>query len=156
MINRNCNAAVPQPGERTPADEALLDSAHALLARLRGELAGQAFHRALDALWQVIGDANRYVDEQAPWTLRRTDPARMGTVLHVLAETIRHLAILAQPVMPQSCARLLDQLAVPADARSFSFLGEAHALVPGTPLPKPEGVFPRYQEEREGAVTGAN
>ena len=46
----------------------------------------------------ALGAANRYVDEQAPWALKKTDPARMATVLYVLAETIRHLAILAQPV----------------------------------------------------------
>jgi methionyl-tRNA synthetase len=63
----------------------------------------------------------------------------------VLAETIRHLAILVQPVVPAAAAKLLDQLSVAADARRFSAL--ATALVPGTKLPKPEGVFPRYVEE---------
>jgi methionyl-tRNA synthetase len=71
----------------------------------------------------------------------------MGTVLYVVAETVRHLAILLQPFMPDSCGRMLDQLAVPARERSFHNLGEAGALVPGTALPKPEGVFPRYVEE---------
>jgi methionyl-tRNA synthetase len=68
----------------------------------------------------------------------------MATVLYVLAETIRRLAILAQPVMPLSMAKLLDQLGVPPEKRDFAAL-EA-ALVPGTALPKPEGVFPRYVE----------
>jgi methionyl-tRNA synthetase len=71
----------------------------------------------------------------------------MATVLYVLAETVRHLAILAQPIMPHATAKMLDQLAVPADARTFAALGEKGALKPGTPLPKPEGVFPRYVEE---------
>jgi methionyl-tRNA synthetase len=71
----------------------------------------------------------------------------MATVLYVLAEVVRHLAILAQPVAPASAARLLDQLAVPAEARSFAALGEGGALAPGTSLPKPEGVFPRFVEE---------
>jgi methionyl-tRNA synthetase len=89
----------------------------------------------------VIGDANRYVDEQAPWALRKTDPARMGTVLYVLAETIRHLAILAQPVMPTAAGKLLDQLAVPEGARDFASLDSS--LKVGMQLPKPEGIFPR-------------
>ena len=147
MINKNCAAAVPQPGAYAAADQTLLGSAHALLPKLRAEFSQQAFHRGLDAIWQVIGDANRYVDEQAPWALRKNDPPRMATVLYVLAETVRHLAILAQPVVPASAARLLDQLAVPADARSFAALGEGGALVPGTALPKPAGVFPRFVEE---------
>ena len=111
-----------------------------------------AFHKALDALWQVIGAANRYVDEQKPWSLKRSDPARMNTVLYVLAEVIRHLATLAQPFMPDSCARLLDFLAVPGDRRTFASLGSATVLTPGASLPAPEGIFPRYVEAGEGAA----
>ena len=144
FINKNGGAAVPQPAALAPADEALLKAARDLLPALRKDFAEQAFHRALEALWQVIGDANRYVDEQAPWALRKTDPARMNTVLYVLAEVIRHLAILAQPVVPAATAKLLDQLAVPENKRDFVSLGEA--LRPGTALAKPEGVFPRFVE----------
>jgi methionyl-tRNA synthetase len=147
MINKNCAEQVPQPAAFTDADKKLLGSAHALLAKVRPLMAEQAFHRALETIWQVVGDGNRYVDEQAPWALKKTDPARMATVLYVLAETVRHLAILVQPVMPDSMAKMLDQLAVPADARTFAALGEGGALKAGTALPKPEGVFPRYVEE---------
>ncbi|MGO8919880.1 MAG: methionine--tRNA ligase [Stellaceae bacterium] len=145
MINRNCQARVPAPETLAAADEALLAAARGLQARLRADFAEQAFHRALETLWQVVAEANRYVDEQAPWALRKTDLARMGTVLYVLAEVIRHLALLVQPVVPQAAAKLLDQLAVPADQRDFAAL--ARPLVPGTELPKPEGIFPRYVEE---------
>jgi len=145
MINRNCEAQVPQPGPFSAADEGLLTAARGLLDRLRTEFAEQSFHRALETLWQVVGEANRYVDEQAPWALRKSDPARMGTVLYVLAEVLRHLAILVQPVVPQAAAKLLDQLAVPADRRAFAAL--AQPIAPGTQLPKPEGIFPRYVDE---------
>ena len=144
MINRNCEARLPQPGPLLAADETLLSAARGLLARLRGEFAEQAFHRALEVVWQLVGDANRYVDEQAPWALRKTDPARMGTVLYVLAETLRHLALLAQPVVPEAAAKLLDQLAVPPDRRGFAALSAP--IAPGTALPKPEGIFPRFVE----------
>ncbi|HEV8389995.1 MAG TPA: methionine--tRNA ligase [Dongiaceae bacterium] len=147
MINKNCDAKVPQPGAFTDADKTLLGSAHGLLAKVRPLFAEQAFHRALEAIWQVVGDGNRYVDEQAPWGLKKTDPARMATVLYALAETVRHLAILVQPIMPDSMAKMLDQLAVPANARTFAALGEGRALKAGVALPKPEGVFPRYVEE---------
>ncbi len=69
----------------------------------------------------------------------------MATVLYVVAETLRHLAILAQPVMPGAAGRMLGQLAVAEDARTFACLSPDHALTPGTPLPKPEGVFPRFE-----------
>jgi methionyl-tRNA synthetase len=97
----------------------------------------------LEAIWRVVGEANRYVDEQAPWALSRSDPVRMRTVLYTLAETLRHLAILVQPFVPGATRKLLDQLAVPDAARDFAALAAA-PLAPGTRLPKPEGVFPRF------------
>ncbi|MBL8700195.1 MAG: methionine--tRNA ligase [Alphaproteobacteria bacterium] len=146
FIQKNGGAVVPQPGAFTPEDRRLLDATTALMPVLRHELGQmQAFNRALEAIFAVVADANRYVDVQAPWTLRKTDPARMATVLYVLADTIRRVAILLQPFMPQSMAKLLDQLAVPpGPGRDFARLEQA--LVPGTALPPPAGVFPRYQE----------
>ncbi len=151
MVNKNCGAKVPTPGAFNETDNALLGKARALLAQTRAEFDQQAFHKALDLLWAVSGEANRYIDEQAPWALKKTDPARMETVLYVLAETLRHLAILIQPFMPGSMAAMLDQLAIPASERSFAALTPEHALKPGTPLPAPQGVFPRFVAETETA-----
>ena len=145
MINKNCDGCVPEPGEFTAADKKLLAAADGLLGEERALFAEQSFHKALIAMWAVIGDANRYIDEMAPWVLRKSEPKRMATVLYVVAETLRHLAILAQPVMPGAAARMLGQLAVAEDARTFAYLSPDHALIPGTPLPKPEGVFPRFE-----------
>jgi len=145
MIASNCNAAVPPPGALTPDDEVMLASADGLYSKVSAELEQHAFHRVLDALWQFAGAADRYVNEQKPWSLKKTDPDRMNTVLYVLAEAIRHLAILTQPFMPQSCSRLLDFLGVPAGDRDFAAL-QSPKLSPGTKLPSPEGIFPRYVE----------
>jgi len=147
MINKNCNAVVPTPSAFTEADKVLLGKAYGLLAEVRREMDVQAFHKGLDAIWSVISDGNRYVDEQAPWGLKKTDPQRMETVLYVLAETLRCVALLVQPFMPDSMSQLLDQLGVPADQRDFAALNEAGALKAGTPLPVPCGVFPRFVEE---------
>lgn len=144
MIAKNCVGRIPQPGAFTAADTALLDAAKALLPRLRTAYREQAFHRALEATWEVVGAANRYVDEQAPWALRKTDPARMATVLYVTAETVRNLAILTQSVMPGTLGRMLDQLGVLPDQRTFAALDTP--LVEGTALPTPQGVFPRHVE----------
>ncbi|PIW28608.1 MAG: methionine--tRNA ligase [Rhodospirillales bacterium CG15_BIG_FIL_POST_REV_8_21_14_020_66_15] len=153
MIAKNCGGQVPHPGAFTEDDKALLDPAAALLDQVRGALDRQAFHEALEAVWAVIRAANAYVDHQAPWKLRKEDPDRMATVLYVLGETIRRLAILTQAFMPDTSARLLDQLAVDADARALDQLAPGVALAPGTALPKPEGVFPRYQDdETQGAA----
>jgi methionyl-tRNA synthetase len=150
MIAKNCDGKLPDPGAPTEADRALLEAAGGLLDRLRGEYRVQAFNKALEATWEVIGAANRYIDEQAPWILRKTDPARMGAVLYTVAETVRRLAILSQPVMPGSMDRMLDQLGVSEDARDFAAL--SIPLTPGSQLPKPQGVFPRYVEPEEAAT----
>ena len=152
MVHRNCEGAIPAPGVETEADGALLASARGLIDGVRANMDVQAFHKALELVWRVIGDANRYVDEQAPWTLRKSDPARMATVLYTLAETVRYVAVVLQPFMPDSAAAILDQLGVAPDARDFTCLGPDHALRPGTPIPRPVGVFPRYVEAEEGAA----
>jgi methionyl-tRNA synthetase len=144
MINRNCDATMPEPGTFTVEDEQLLDDARGLLDRVRPHIADQAFHLALETIWRVVAAANRYVDEQAPWALRRNDPARMRTVLYTLAEVLRHLGILTQPFVPQAASSLLDQLAVPAEARRFADLAER--LPAGRALAAPHGIFPRYVE----------
>ncbi len=150
MINKNNDAQVPAPGQFSAEDTELLAAAAGLLPKLREAIDRQMFHEGLEAVWQVVRAANGYVDRQAPWALKKTDPARMRTVLYVLADTVRQLALLLQPVMPGSTARLLDQLAVPSDRRSFAAFDQR--LAAGTPLPKPEGVFPRFVETEAGGA----
>jgi methionyl-tRNA synthetase len=67
-------------------------------------------------------------------------------VLYVTAEVVRQIAILAQPAMPVSTAKMLDSLGIPESSRNFAALGEAGRIKPGTALPVPVGVFPRYVE----------
>ena len=151
MINKNCGGEVPAPGGFADEDRALLAEAYDLLDAMRPAMAEQAIHAALAKLFHLVAEANRYVDAQAPWALRKSDPDRMRTVLYVLAEVIRHVAILMQPVTPESAAKMLDQLAVASEARDFAHLGADHALVPATGLPKPQGVFPRYVADEDAA-----
>ncbi len=147
MIAKNCDGAVPQCGDFNPDDEKMLNFAMDLISGVRTDMDRQAFNQVLEDIWLAIRMANGYVDAQAPWKLKKEDPERMATVLYVLAEVIRHIALLLQPFMPDSMARMLDQLAVSPEHRSFAFLGAAHRLSPGTALPAPQGVFPRYLEE---------
>jgi methionyl-tRNA synthetase len=146
QINRNCAAKVPEPGALADDDKALLDMADGLLDEARDQMDRQAIHAYLEALWRVVAAANNYVARQEPWALKKSDPARMATVLYVCAEAIRQVAALIQPVMPQAAARILDQLGVSETKRSFASLGREGRLVAGTDLPKPEGVFPRIAE----------
>ena len=92
-----------------------------------------------------MADANRYFAGQEPWALKKTDPARMETVLYVTAEVLRIIGIMSQPYIPASAATLLQLLGIENHARSFADLGKR--LVSGTPLPAPAPIFPRYVEE---------
>ncbi|MCC9179188.1 methionine--tRNA ligase [Arthrobacter sp. zg-Y750] len=148
MVAKNCGGAVPQPGAFTPEDTALLEAAGNLLQISREAYDVQDFHGALEATWKVLGDTNAYFAEQAPWVLRKTDVDRMNTVLYVTLEVLRIVAILIQPVMPGSAAKLLTVLGQDDDAaRQFSAIGTP--LVPGTELPAPTPIFPKYEETAE-------
>jgi methionyl-tRNA synthetase len=144
QVQKNCAAAVPALGALTAEDEALLAQARALPAAVRAAVEKCELHQALALVWAVSDAANLYIDQQAPWTLKKTDQVRMSTVLGVLVEAIRILGIMIQPVMPDSAARMLDQLAIPADARDFAAIARG-PIAAGTPLPAPQGVFPRIE-----------
>ena len=144
MIGKQLGGVLPEPGEFSDSDKAILAQADAMLALAREAMKTQQIHQALNAIWAVVAEANRYFAGEAPWALAKTDPARQKTVLYVTAEVIRLIGILAQPFMPTSAAKLLDLLALPADARNFASLGTR--LQAGTQLPPPAPVFPRYVE----------
>jgi methionyl-tRNA synthetase len=147
MIAKNCGSKVPTPGELKPQDKAILGQAGEALTAARKAMGEQAIHQALAAIFSVVSEANRYFAGEEPWALRKTDPARMETVLWTTIETIRRVSTLCQPFIPGSAAKLLDLLAVPADGRDFAHLDDTHALVAGAALPPPEPVFPRYVEK---------
>ncbi|CAM9348630.1 unnamed protein product [Chrysoparadoxa australica] len=120
MAFKNCEACIPEPGSLTPADSELLAAARACVNTCRPLVAkSQQLHKYCDAVLHVVGLANKYVDDMAPWGLKVKDPQRMATVLWCLLETIRHIAILYQPLVPGSATRMLDQLEVSSSSNSF-------------------------------------
>ena len=150
MIHRNCHGALPSahliPQGSTHAH--ILAAADGLYAECRAAMDRQGIKQYLDAVWEVVADANRYFASEEPWAKAKTDPTglSMERILAVTAEVLRQVAILAQPVVPVSAGKLLDQLGVGNDCRTFACLGEAGRLQPGTAIPPPTGVFPRYVE----------
>jgi methionyl-tRNA synthetase len=145
LIARNCGGVLPPRGPASDDDAETLGRAAALPGLLRPLMERQALHEALEEIWKVVRAANAYIDRQAPWALKKTDPARMATVLRVLADVIRAVATLLSPFMPESMGRMLDQVGVPHGARTIAALDTP--LADGTTLPAPQGVFPRYVEE---------
>jgi methionyl-tRNA synthetase len=147
MVAKNLDGVVPTPGEFTAEDTELLTIADGLLERVRVEFDSQAIHLALEAIWLMLGAANRYFSAQQPWVLRKSeseaDQVRFATVLYTTCEAVRIAALLIQPVMPDSAGKLLDLLGQSQEQRSFAAIGAR--LEPHTALPAPTGVFPRYQ-----------
>ncbi len=151
MIAKGFEGRVPEPEAFTEADEALLAKADDLYAACRAAMDRQAIKSWLDAVWDVVAEGDRYFANEKPFDKSLT-PERKGTILYLTAEVVRQLAILVQASMPSSAARLLDLLGQPEGvARQFSALGEAGRLKPGTELPTPQGVFPRYVDPEAAA-----
>ena len=144
------------PGELTDADETILAAADGVLPRVEEAIDAFAIHRALESVWALIADTNRYFAGEEPWAHKKTNPERMGTILYVTAEVTRQIAILVQPVMPESGAKLLDLLGVAEDARDFAHLGPKGRLKPGAVLPAPSAVFPRHVEADNEAAACVN
>ena len=147
MVAKNLDGVVPEPGQFSAEDTELLGIADGLLARMREAFDSQAMHQGLEAVWLMLGAANRYFSAQQPWVLRKSaeeaDQQRFRTVLYTTLEAVRVAAVLVQPVMPESAGRLLDLLGQDAARRDFTCL--ATRIEPGTALPEPAAVFPRYE-----------
>ncbi|MGB7417812.1 MAG: methionine--tRNA ligase [Erythrobacter sp.] len=136
--------------ETDAADDKLLGGvADACRNVLPQEFDRLAFSNGIEAWIRAVDTCNQYIDEQAPWALRKTDPDRMKIVLLTLFVALRDLAIAIQPVVPERAAALLDQLGVPADERDFAALSDTHwyerLVEGGVLLATPTPIFPRLE-----------
>lgn len=148
---KHSGKAIPSPGDFHEDDLDMLAAAQGLLPELRVLFDEFALHKTTKRLNAVVQQANRYIDAQAPWALRKTDTARMATVLWVLLETLRYIGILSQPLIPSLATKLLNQIGAPPSERTFEYLSSEHALVGGVPLPRPIIIIPRYEVEAAAA-----
>ncbi|MBV1831340.1 methionine--tRNA ligase [Komagataeibacter sp. AV436] len=144
QVARNCEGRLPAQGRHTDEDRELLATASLLPDIMHQQIDRQALTDALEEVWKLIRACNAYIDHQAPWKLKKTDPERMADVLRVLADALRIIATVLQPYMPGSMDRMLTQLGVEKGERDFAALDTP--LPAGRVLPKPEGVFPRHEE----------
>ncbi len=155
FISRNCDGILPHGGKPAPADAALLEAVRDAVAReLPEQFEALALAQGIEAWLRAVFACNQYIDAEAPWTLKKTDPERMIAVLATLCAAIRDLAIAIQPVIPASAGAVLDMLGVPAGERDFAALadGEGYARVAasGFTLEAPKPIFPRLEAPAEG------
>ena len=97
----------------------------------------------MEELWLIIRKSNTYIDEQAPWALKKTDLERMNTVLYVLCSVIKNVSLIAKNFIPIGANKILDQLSINKNKREYANFHDE--LISGTKLSKPEGVFPRLE-----------
>jgi methionyl-tRNA synthetase len=145
---------LPVGGKSDPADDALLELVKGTsieVCRLWSDL---SLSQGIEAWIHAVFACNQYIDAQAPWSLRKTDPERMTAVLATLVQAIRDLAILIRPVVPSSADILLDQIGVPQEERGMASLADADAYVrhagSGFTLAPPMPIFPRLEMPAEG------
>ncbi len=149
MIFKNIDGKLAEVGHDTD-DEALLALVReACAVELPAAFEDFAFHAGIEAWMKAVFACNQYVDAQAPWALRKTDPDRMQAVLVTLFKAVRDLSIAILPIVPESAGKLLDQLGIPANERDFAALGDngwfARLLATGYAVSQPVPVFPRLE-----------
>lgn len=155
MIFKNLDGVL-ESCESTEADTQLQNLVRtACLIDLPGAFAELDFSGGIEAWMRAVFACNQYVDDQAPWTLRKTDPERMKAVLGTLFKVVRDLAIAIRPVVPASADRLLDQMGIDPTARDFAALADNgwfdRLVAGGFVLAQPVGVFPRLELPTDAA-----
>ena len=138
------------------ATKALEATVRGIIAALLVSYERLAFSDGLDHWMRAVFACNQYVDEQAPWALRKSDPERMAAVLMALFRCVRDLAIAVRCIVPESADRLLDQLGIAPDARDFAALADVHwfsrLAKNGFVVTQPVGIFPRLETPLEAAI----
>ncbi len=147
MIAKNMDGVL-EPFEGNEADAGLLSSVtDACRVELPRDFEALSFSTGIEAWMRAVYACNQYVDEQAPWALKKTDPSRMKAVLQTLFVALRDLAITIQPVVPEKAAALLDQLGIPADERDYAALEDngwfLRLIESGFTVAPPTPIFPR-------------
>jgi methionyl-tRNA synthetase len=154
FIAKNCAGMLPSAGREEGADGELLGLVRRTTAQdVPALFADLSLSQGIEAWIRAVFACNQYIDAQAPWALRKTDPERMTAVLATLCEAIVDLAIAIVPVVPGSAAKLLDQMGVPPNERDFTVLADtgryARLAASGFTLSPPTPIFPRLEQPAE-------
>jgi len=143
FIYKNNEGLIPNQGIFNLEDKELMKNMNNAKENIIKYMKNYQITNALEELWVIIRKSNSYIDEQAPWTLKKNDLDRMNTVLFVLASIIKKVSLIATNFIPIGANKILDQLSISKDNRNYkNFDAE---LIAGTKLLKPEGVFPRLE-----------
>ena len=155
LLHNFRDGIVPQPDTEDQAIRELVKTTADEVAVYLDKL---QFSEALAAIWTIIGCANKYMEEQAPWKLAKDEAcrARLDTVLYTVLEAVRSVAIMIQPFMPYAAEAIWQQLGIeqPLSSQRWADAGTWGGLKPGTRTSAPKPIFPRI-DTKHAAVTPA-
>ena len=152
MIEKYFDGVVPAPAEYTDLDHKLIEQAQGLWVNVEKSMNALQFSNALTEIWKLIGECNRYIDLTTPWVLAKNeaDRPRLGTVLYVLLECARIVAVLIAPTMPRTPERIFAQIGVTDEAlKTWASVKVFGGVVPGSKVHKGEALFPRIDVAKE-------
>ena len=152
MIEKYFDGVVPAPAEYTELDHKLIEQAQGLWVNVEKSMNALQFSNALTEIWKLIGECNRYIDLTTPWVLAKNeaDRPRLGTVLYVLLECARMVAVLIAPTMPRTPERIFAQIGVTDEAlKTWDSIKVFGGVVPGSKVHKGEALFPRIDVAKE-------
>ena len=152
MIEKYFDGVVPAPAEYTELDHKLIEQAQGLWVNVEKSMNALQFSNALTEIWKLIGECNRYVDLTTPWVLAKNeaDRPRLGTVLYVLLECARIVAVLIAPTMPRTPERIFAQIGVTDETlKTWASVKVFGGVVPGSKVHKGEALFPRIDVAKE-------
>ena len=157
MVEKYFGGTLPAERESSDADDDLKQMASTLRDRYEAEMEHFQFQNALEQVFKTIQRANKYIDENAPWTLAK-DPAnraRLATVMYNLLETIRICAVLLTPFIPDSAEKIFDQIGACPCCRTWEKANVWGSLRPDVTVHKGEALFPRIDAEKALAELNA-
>jgi methionyl-tRNA synthetase len=151
MAIKYCDGKIPAPPEAA-LESKLPELAQKTVAEVEACFADMALHKALMAVWELVGAANKYIVENEPWSLAK-DPAgreKLTAIMYRLLEVLRSVAVLIAPFMPQASRKILETLGLEATARyDLDTIRRGEPLPAGAALSRGESLFPRVSAEKE-------
>jgi methionyl-tRNA synthetase len=148
LVARDFGGVLPAPGPAEGGDAALKAVAHAVVDAAAEQVNRLNFSQALGEIWRLLGAANRYIDEEAPWTaIKRARPDRAGTILYNTLEALRVATVLISPVLPTAAQRAWEQLGLsePLSAQRLETARRWGGLPAGLRVRPGAPIFPRVE-----------
>ncbi len=150
MVDKYFGGTLPSERLHTEADDSLIEIATSLKAKYEDDMENYRFQKALEDILAVIDRANKYIDENTPWTLAKDEAnkPRLATVMYNLLETIRICAVTLSPFMPDTAEKMLERIGADADCGTWDSIGTFGKLSENATVVKGDALFPRIDTEK--------